>query len=125
LFLVFPTGHLPSRRWLPVAWLDAFAFVPPAATIIFYATKAWNDPYGHLLSGGPNLLFLIVFPVPVLVAYGSSLAGLVVRFRGSVGDERLQLKWFVTGAVLVVATFIPGFLSNGPNPIPIVLVLQS
>jgi hypothetical protein len=52
-----------------------------------------------------------------------SVASVVVRYRRSVGDERLQLKWFTTGAVLVLATFIPGFFTSITPPL--VLVLQS
>ena len=38
---------------------------------------------------------------------------MVVRFARSSGEERLQLKWFVTAAVLVVAAIIP--LSLAPQ----------
>jgi hypothetical protein len=37
----------------------------------------------------------------------ASATAMVVRFAGSSGAERLQLKWFVTAAVLVVAAVIP------------------
>jgi signal transduction histidine kinase len=37
---------------------------------------------------------------------------LIVRFVKSTGDERLQLKWFATAAVLVLLTIIPSALTN-------------
>src|SRR5439155_20438972 len=50
----------------------------------------------------------------LLAALGAPLVAVVVRFRQSVGEERLQLKWFATGAVAVVATIVPPFFSNSP-----------
>jgi signal transduction histidine kinase len=40
------------------------------------------------------------------------LTGLIVRFRRSSGDERLQLKWFAAAAAFTVATFIPSYLGS-------------
>ena len=40
------------------------------------------------------------------------VAALVVRFARSVGEERLQLKWFAAAAVLVVVTLIVTFPMN-------------
>ena len=37
---------------------------------------------------------------------------MVVRFRRSTGDERLQLKWFVAAAAVVAVTFSLGFFSD-------------
>jgi len=68
---------------------------------------------------------LFIFVLPIVTALLLSLVGLVARFRASVGEERLQLKWFVTAATLVVAAFIPGFFSSSSSPVPLVLVLQS
>ena len=42
------------------------------------------------------------------------VTALVVRFARSSGEERLQLKWFAAAAVLVVATLVPGFVTNSP-----------
>ena len=40
------------------------------------------------------------------------MISLIVRFVKSAGDERLQLKWFATAAVLVLLTIIPAALTN-------------
>ncbi len=125
LFLLFPTGHLLSGRWRPVAWFVGCAFVPATATIIIFSARAWRNPYNQPSSGGSNFPFLFVFILPIVTALLLSLVGLVVRFRRSAGDERLQLKWFVTAAILLVAAFIPGFFSSSSSPAPFVSVLQS
>ncbi len=125
LFLLFPTGHLMSRRWRPVAWFVGCAFVPATATIIIFSARAWKDPYNQPSSGGSNFPFLFIFVLPIVTALVLSLVALVARFRASVGEERLQLKWFVTAATVLVAAFIPGFFSSSSSPAPLVSVLQS
>jgi signal transduction histidine kinase len=56
-------------------------------------------------------LFLLL-PLTILSALVVSFAAVVVRFRGAVGDERLQLKWFAAGAACVVVALVPTFVSN-------------
>jgi hypothetical protein len=50
--------------------------------------------------------------VLVSAALVTSVAAVVVRFDRSAGEERLQLKWFVAAAVLVVVTFIASVLAD-------------
>ena len=52
---------------------------------------------------GAHTAVLILVPA----ALRASAAAWAVRFARSSGAERLQLKWFVTAAVLVVAAIIP------------------
>ncbi|HXJ66065.1 MAG TPA: hypothetical protein VNN79_20075, partial [Actinomycetota bacterium] len=108
LVLLFPDGHLVSRRWRPVAWMAGVSI-----TLTFVA--GWLSPDG---SGGANWDPSFVNPVvrlstaidvitPIgfllfLVSVGLSIASLVVRFRRSRGLEREQLKWFVFAAVVTV-----------------------
>jgi signal transduction histidine kinase len=57
----------------------------------------------------------------VLAALVVSVAAVVVRFARSVGEERLQLKWFAAAAVLLVAMFIASIVTDSV----VVYVLQS
>jgi signal transduction histidine kinase len=125
LFLLFPTGHLRSARWRPVAWFVGGAFALITTTALVYSTQAWKDPFRQSSSLGPVGWFLFV--LPFVSAFALSLAAAVVRFRRSVGDERLQLKWFATGAALVVLTFFGSFFSfsSSSNPPAFLSVLQS
>src|SRR4029077_1600056 len=69
-------------------------------------------PYTALSNGWyprSHTAVLILVPAALL----GSAAAVVVRLAGSSGAERLQLKWFVTAAVLVVAAIIP--LSLAPQ----------
>ena len=100
-FLLFPDGHLPSRRWRLVPWLGAVGLV--------LAVPGWSlspDRTGEFASGR-NPLAVPALPTDALLSVGTTLflgalvasaASLVVRFRRSTGDERQQLKWFAAAA---------------------------
>ncbi len=111
LLLLFPTGRLRSRRWRPAAWFLAVVFALVAVTQVVRATRVWADPFSSFSDGQlPGGLAVILVLVPVTLLIG--IAGLLVRFARSSGDERLQLKWFAAAALLVVATMIPSILTN-------------
>ncbi|MDF2741112.1 MAG: integral rane sensor signal transduction histidine kinase [Actinomycetia bacterium] len=108
VFLLFPDGRLPSRRWRPVAWLMAAATVVPAAVM---AVRAWPVRGPALVSQSfehPAVVdaFGIGFAV-VLALSVVALAGLVVRFRRSTGTERQQIKWFAYGAMIGIPLGLP------------------
>ena len=120
LFLLFPTGHLRSARWRPAAWFVGGAFTL-IRLILVVSTMTWSHPYRPPASDGSGVHWWVILPLLFVAALAVSLAAVVVRFRGSSGEERLQLKWFATGAAAVVAALIPTFESSAPA----FLVLQS
>ena len=109
LLLLFPTGELPSRRWRPVAWgFGAFMTLVTLGAITFEAVN-WSNPFGpNQRSTGLAAIAVIPFQVAILAIPAGLLASftsLALRYKRSRGDERLQLKWFVTAAALVAVTF--------------------
>ena len=111
LLLLFPTGRLRSRRWLPAAWFVAGAYTLTGLSQLVRATRVWSDPFSPFPHGQlPGALAVIQILLPATLVI--SVAAVVVRFARSSGDERLQLKWFATAAVLVVAAMIPAMLTN-------------
>jgi hypothetical protein len=114
VFLLFPDGRLPSRRWRPVVWLElvavvclgAFAFEPgPLGNLGLVRV---SNPFGvqsvaALLGtlGGVGLFMTLA----VAIAGGISL---VVRFRRARGVERQQIKWFAFSGVVFCAVFAAG-----------------
>jgi hypothetical protein len=136
--LLFPTGHLLSPRWRPLAWLAG------AATAVFTVLAALkadlvlgNDDLGkhHVIANpigvaglenpeestvGVALLGLLV--LLSVVAFGS----LVIRFRRSRGEERQQLKWFTYAGALVplsrLGDFLPGLVGTLVSAAPIVFL---
>jgi len=118
LFLLFPTGRLPAIRWRPVAWFCGAVLVLLVASGLVLATASWSRPFAEENALNPstvantaNLVIIVTFfalPVALLLSF----VGLARRFARARGDERLQLKWFVTAAALVAVTFIVGFFTN-------------
>ena len=118
LLLLFPTGHLPSSRWRPVAWLSAAVLACLTFSGAVFATTVWADPFAGSEEAvadsvpGIALAVFVVAAVAYPVVMLLSFASVVVRFRRSTGDERLQLKWFVAAAAVVAVTFSLGFFSD-------------
>jgi signal transduction histidine kinase len=112
LFLLFPTGQLRSRRWRPAAWFVGGAFTFITVYMLMSATRSWSHPFSFPGGQMENLLVLLTTIILVAAALVVGVVAVIVRFARSSGEERLQLKWFAAAALLVVATFIPSFLSN-------------
>jgi signal transduction histidine kinase len=118
LFLLFPTGRLPASRWRPVTWFCGAVLIVLTGGAVVHATLAWSRPFSEESALTPStftttanmVLILALFALPV--AFLLSFVALARRYARSRGDERLQLKWFVTAAALVAVTFIVTFLTN-------------
>ena len=117
--LLFPDGRPPSPRWRLVAWLAgagtalfvALAAVQP--TIELDDGHVVDNPIGVAAVGDPETGFLNITLGLLVVA---AVVSLVVRFRRSRGEERLQLKWFTYAAavlpVVLVGDYLPDAVSN-------------
>jgi len=104
VFLLFPTGRLRSRRWLPAAWFAGGALALTSAVVAVYTARFWSRPFSSPAQAmTPAIVAVAIVVCAVLVV---SVAAVVVRFARSSGEERLQLKWFAAAALLVAATFI-------------------
>jgi signal transduction histidine kinase len=124
LLLVFPDGHLPSRRWRPVAaaaviltfvlTIPMGVFAPgPLQTGAEFATPA--NPIGLPVNGalGTVLTSLGVLWLVAYVVLLVAAAAPLVRMRRSRGDERQQLKWMayavIVSAFVIALLTIPAF----------------
>ena len=110
--LLFPDGHLPSRRWRPVAVMSAVAILgfvvaallrpgpldPPFDRVTNLLGVAGLREAMDELTGACWLLTLVVLTLGV--------RALVVRLRGARGDERQQLKWVLTVSAFVGAATV-------------------
>ena len=111
LLLLFPDGQPPSPRWRPAIW----AAFGAAALII---AGAWLDPNPnsqptyhnptatHATAWLANVGELVGVVVGVATAV-ACLAGLVLRFRRSRGEQRQQMKWFAYAGIATLVLF-PG-----------------
>src|SRR5215208_400159 len=111
VMLLFPDGHLPSRRWQLVAWtavcgavLTALydAFLPGSVSHYTYVENPFGFQ-GYYILGFRTYEFLLASAlVGEILLFTSSLAALlslVFRLHRARGDERQQLKWFLYAAV--------------------------
>jgi signal transduction histidine kinase len=118
LLLLFPTGRLPAGRWRPVAWFCGAVLVLLTTSAVVVATTNWSRPFADVTSAGssavagPATVALLIAAFALPVALLLSFVTLWRRFARSSGDERLQLKWFVTAAAFVAVTFIVSFFTN-------------
>jgi MFS family permease len=112
--LLFPTGHLPSRRWRPVAWaagagLAGWALGSTFAPTILSYSPSMRNPAG--LTGPAGNIFKIVGLAGELLIPATGLAAvlsLAFRYRRASTAERAQLKWLVYAGALVVAAALAG-----------------
>jgi signal transduction histidine kinase len=112
VFLLFPAGRLRSPRWRPAAWFTGGACALAAADLLVNATRFWARPFSPAESVKTPVVTAAYVLIAAALAVG--VAAVVVRFARSVGEERLQLKWFAAAAVLVAVTLIAGLVTNTP-----------
>ena len=116
--LLFPDGRPPSRRWWPVVWI---AIIDALVQIV---TVALSD--ANFSNNFPKLRDPVTVVAPLGTAYNDALAigllvllagviSMIVRFRRSGQEERLQLKWFMyASAVSAVPIVVAAQLANDP-----------
>ena len=123
IFLVFPTGRLPSPRWRPAA-LAGLGLTGLSVASFAVSTRrvALPAPGGISLTYPNPLAVRSLRPVAwlgtlnglavlLLLLLGSALVSLALRYRG--GDQRLrqQMKWLALAFAGVLATQAVGALS--------------
>jgi len=113
VLLYFPDGHLPSSRWKSVLVLVLIGIFSTQVTqaftswtvdginVLYFKVKnplefagsehIFNGPIGYFLKGLP---FLAIF---------GCLVSIIVRWIHSKGIERLQMKWLVFSATVVIS----------------------
>ena len=120
--LLFPDGHLPSRRWRPVLWVAVVGIVAFVVGAGFGAPTIGDsdvpNPFAVQGSLGEALGALQeAFPL-VIVAALLALVSVVARFRRSRGIEREQIKWVLYAAALVgvgLVAQLPIFIVMPPD----------
>lgn len=131
VFLLFPDGDLPARRWRPVGWAAGLSLLLLMLTLAAHPgpVSAWGtqpNPFG--LVGAERILEAAITIGSVLLAIGvfGSMAAVVVRFRRSRGIERAQMKWLVYAAalILIAGVFTVPLWLSGSLTDPLVMELN-
>ena len=116
LLLLFPDGKLPSKRWLPLAWLSGAVIVLLSITGFLAPGPLQNieevrNPFGlEALPWLQDAVYLILPLLPVCML--ASAASLVTRYRRSRGEVRQQIKWIAFAASLMGVLYL-GIMSTG------------
>jgi hypothetical protein len=117
LFLLFPAGRLPSRRWRFVVWVAVIGSVLAALGIALEPGKLASSPsvvnpfgIGGVIGGVvPARTFLgALASIGFLLGLLSlilSVVSSILRLRRARGEQRQQLKWFVYAATLTAIGF--------------------
>jgi signal transduction histidine kinase len=106
LLLLFPTGRPPSSRWRWVGWAIAASAV--SGVLGFTVRGPDSTPTPFLAE-----LLLSVSAILGLAGTGLAIASVVVRFRRSRGEERAQMRWLVSIALLGTVVFVVGVVVEG------------
>lgn len=113
-FLLFPDGHLPSRRWRFVAWLTGAAVAAQTLSLALRPgplrlSPQMVNPLGAswLVDDIADAVDMVTFSL-LLAGLALGAVSLVVRFRRSRGVGRQQLKWFTTASAFAGLTLVLG-----------------
>ena len=107
--LLFPDGHLPSRRWRPVAWVVlaehavvplVVAFSPELDSDFDVANPVAWDAAEPIL----GLLGALAWPALLLSAL-ACVASLFVRYRVASSEQRQQIKLVLVGFAFLLGWF--------------------
>src|SRR5215203_6641741 len=114
LYLLFPTGRLPSRRWRWVAWLTGTLVLVGVISGAFSTGALMGilgpirNPLGIEGFTGVDIALVAIIST---VALGVVVLSVFMRLRHATGVERQQIKWFAYAAA---ASVIAGVLAYLP-----------
>ncbi len=114
VFMLFPDGHLPSRRWTPVALCAVLGLVGQFLSQAFYPFT--GEGFGPFIQsffavpGARRILETVQSYSMILLTVGGLGAVLVFvsRFRHSRGIEREQMKWLAFAGSITSIGFAVG-----------------
>jgi hypothetical protein len=110
VFLLFPDGRLPSRRWRPLDWLSGLVIVLVSIQVGFTpgsleGLEGVRNPFGFMAFPWMKSVPYLLIPLFLLCMLLSVLS-LVLRYRRSRGEERQQIKWIAFAASLIGSLYL-------------------
>jgi signal transduction histidine kinase len=127
LVLVFPDGHLRSRRWRPVLWVTVLG----GALVVFGALWIPWDLHPveltAVLGSGDVAAFNVVGLLLVIATSFAGVLAMTLRFREADADERQPLRLLVGVLVLMAGAtalaVIANLIPSSPEWLWLVIVL--
>ena len=104
VFLLFPNGKLPTRRWRALAWLSGVMIFLVSVGAALAPGPLQNlggvqNPFGVLQPWMMTVFWAMLPLLPLCML--ASVFSLVLRYRRSRGEERQQIKWIAFAAAVV------------------------
>ncbi len=127
--LLFPDGRLLNRSWRKVAWLGAAWIVLGSLRYIIEPGPLGNmryvsNPFGNeFLAARLSWLSLYTTLGIGLIVMGVAAFSLVLRYRRSGSEVRLQIKWVVFASALMPFAGIIGQFDGWPADLLLILVI--
>src|SRR5215208_656832 len=120
VFLLFPDGRLPSRRWRPLAWLCGVVIVSGSVGAMLSPgsldmPRGIRNPFGLEAAPWVTTVAYAILPLLPLCMFASAVS-LVMRYRRSKGDVRQQIKWIAFAASLVALTYLIAMVASFIHP---------
>jgi hypothetical protein len=120
VFLLFPDGKLPSRRWRPLAWLSGVVIVSVSIGVMLSPgsldmPRGIRNPFGLEAAPWVTTVAYLILPLLPLCMLASALS-LVLRYRRSKGDERQQIKWIAFAASVVALVYLIAMSASFIHP---------
>lgn len=116
VFLLFPNGRLPSRRWRSLAWLAGSVILLSSIGVGLTPGPLQNlggirNPFELLAYPWVETATYIVLPLLPLCMLASALS-LVLRYRRSSGEERQQIKWIAFAGSVVGLLYLIAMITS-------------
>ena len=120
VFLLFPDGRLPSRRWRPLAWLSGVVIASGSLGLMLSPgpldmPRGIRNPFGLEAAPWVAVAAYAILPLLPLCMLASALS-LVMRYRRSRGDVRQQIKCIAFAASLVALTYLIAIVALISHP---------
>jgi hypothetical protein len=120
VFLLFPDGRLPSRRWRPLAWLSGVVIVSVSIGVMLSPgsldmPRGIGNPFGLEAAPWVTTVAYAILPLLPLCMLASAVS-LVMRYRRSKGDVRQQTKWIAFAASLVALMYLIAMIASLIHP---------
>lgn len=126
VLILFPTGRLLSKRWRVVPWLAVLGTVGWALSEATGMGLGLREELTNPFSSPDLVRIADTVAALLLPALVGTVASLVIRFRRSSPEARLQIKWVAFGGVLQVAVILLSWgmdvSSRSDFPVSVVLV---
>ena len=118
VLLLFPDGHLPSRRWRWVAWTVAIGMVVGSIGVLLGPGSLADNGYPNLqnpfgLEALKPLVGVAAFAVATIpLGIIAAAVSLVVRYRRGDPTERLQIRWLAAAGITVASLYAAAMIAT-------------